>query len=242
MARYTLDSDWAALGKPGAALSIRNISAEAVDLIFAASKPPADLGALVDLWIVSPGEGAAIRSVKSDLTPWARSNSGVPADLHVFRHLAVVSGEAFYELDPLGDGASVELLTGGTFDETTGAHWTQSPSNAATITHAADGLTMTPASTAFADRAQVNQAFATKPDRTYTVTLVADLVPSADSCLALIYDADGGLTLIKSQSVAAAGEVTFEFVATSTVSEIHLRVHNTIASARFLSASVVGVP
>lgn len=242
MARYTLDSAWSAIGGAGDGLTIRNISTEAVDLIFAATMPPADLGSPVDLWTLSTGEGASIRTNASGLIPWARSSSGISTEIDVLRYLAVVSGEGFYELEPLADGASVELLSGGVFDETTEAHWTQSPVNAATITHGADGLTMSPATTAFSDRAQVFQAFSVKPDRTYTVKVVADQVPSPDSCLALIFDAEGGLTLIESQSIAAAGEVTFDFIATSAACEIHLRVHNTTAAARFLSASVIGVP
>lgn len=242
MARFTLDASWSAIGRPGDALTVRNISTEAVNLIFAAAAPPADLGDLVDLWTLSPAEGASIRTNPTGLTLWARTPSGVSAEVDVFTYLAVVSGEGFYELAPLGDGASVELLTGGTFDETTGAHWTQSPVNAATITQAVDGLTMTPASTDFADRAQVFQGFSTKPGRTYTVKVVADQVPSTDSCIVLIYDAEGGLTLIRSQSISAAGEMEFDFTASSTACEIHLRVHDTTASARFVSASVVGVP
>lgn len=242
MARHTLDSTWSTIGGPGDALTIRNISAEDVDLIFAVAAPPADLGDPVDLWTLSASEGASVRGNQSGLTLWARSSSGASIEVDVFTYLAVVSGEGFYELAPLADGASIELLSGGVFDETTGAHWTQSPGNGATVTHAADGLTMTPASTAFADRAQVFQAFPSKSGRTYTVKVVADQVPSSDSCLCLIYDADGGLTLIDSQSITAAGESTFDFVAAGTVSEIHLRVHNTTASARFLSASVNGVP
>lgn len=242
MAQHTLDSVWSAIGRAGDALTIRNISTEPVDLIFAAVAPPADLGDPVDLWTLSPSEGASIRAHWTDLTLWARTSGGTSVQVDVFTYLAVVSGEGFYELKPLADGASVELLSRGVFDETTGAHWTQSPSNDATVTHTADGLTMTPASTAFADRAQIFQAFSTKPDRSYTVRVEADQVPSSDSCVALIYDADGGLTLIESKSIAAVGEVTFDFVASSTACEIHLRVHDTSSSARFRSASVVGVP
>lgn len=242
MAQYTLDSVWSAVGGPGDPFTIRNKSTEAVDLIFATAAPPADVGDPVDLWTLHPDEGASVRSHMTGLTLWARTSSGASAEVDVFTYLAVVSGEGFYELAPLADGASVELLTGGEFDATTQPHWTQSPANGATITHAADGLTMTPASTAFSDRAQVYQSFPTKSGRTYTVNVVADQVPSSDSCVILIYDADGGLTLIDSQSIAAVGEVTFDFVAASTVSEIHLRVHNSTSSARFVSASVVGVP
>lgn len=242
MARHTLDSAWTAIGGPGDGLTVRNSSTESLDLVFTASEPPGDLGDPVDLWTVLPAEGAAIRRHPTGLTLWARTSSGVSAEVDVFTYLTVVSGEGFYELDPLADGVSIELLSGSVFDATTGAHWTQSPDNGATITHAADGLTMTPASTAFSDRAQVFQSFATKANRSYTVKVKADQIPSSDSTLCLVYDADGGLTLIESEPIAAAGEVTFDFIATSTVSEIHLRVHDTTSSARFVSASVNGVP
>lgn len=242
MARQTLDSNWTAIGGPGAGLAVRNISAETLEMVFAENEPPAELGDPVDLWSLFQNEGAILRPRQHALVLWARTASGNGADVDVFHHVTVVSGQGFYELDPIRDGADIELLTGGTFNETTEPHWTQSPANGATVTHAADGVTMTPASTDFADRAQVLQGFPTQANRTYTVTIKTAEVPSSDSCMVLIYDADGGLTLIESEDIMAAGEVTFDFVAASAQSEIHLRVFGIASPARFLSASVKGIP
>lgn len=238
MARHTIDSAWTTIGAPGDALTIRNISTESVDLVFTTTVPSGDLGDPIDLWTLLPAEGANIRSNRTGLRLWARTSNGLSVKVDVFTSLNVVSGEGFYEIDPFADGLTVELLSGGVFDATTAARWTQSPSNMATITHAADGLTMTPATAAFDDRAQVFQAFFTVPNADYTVKVTADQVPTSDSCFVLIFDAVGGLTLIKSQPIVAAGEVTFNFIATSTGCAIYLRVHNTASPARFLSASI----
>ena len=238
MARHTIDSAWTAIGSAGDALTIRNISTESVDLVFTTTTPSEVLSDSVDLWTLLPTEGANIRANRTGLMLWARTSNGLSVKVDVFTSLAVVSGEGFYEIDPFADGLTAELLIGGVFDATTAAHWTQSPVNMAAITHAADGLTMTPATAAFVDRAQVFQAFSTTPNAGYTVKVTADQVPTSDSCLGLIFDAVGGLTLIKSQPIVAVGEVTFDFIATSTVSEIHLRVSNTTSPARFLSVSI----
>jgi hypothetical protein len=238
MARHTVDSAWTAIGAPGDALTIRNISTESIDLVFTTTAPSGVLGDPVDIWALLPTEGASIRANRTGLMLWARTSNGLSVKVDVFRSLAVVSGEGFYEIDPFADGVTVELLFGGAFDAATAAHWTQSPVNTATITHAVDGLTMTPATAAFVDRAQVFQAFSTTPNMNYAVKVLADQIPTADSCLVQIYDAVGGLTLIKSQPIVAAGEVTFNFIATSTVCEIFLRVFNTTSPARFLSASI----
>lgn len=242
MARHTIDSAWAPIGASGDALTIRNISNESVDLVFTTTTPSGVLSDPVDLWTLLPTEGANIRANRTGLMLWARTTNGLSVKIDVFTSLAVVSGEGFYEIDPFADGLTIELLFGGVFDATTAVHWTQSPVNMATITHAADGLTMTPATVEFVDRAQVFQAFSTTPNTGYTVKVIADLVPTTDSCLGLIYDAVGGLTLIKSQPIVAAGEEIFDFIATSTVSEVHLRVSNTTSPARFLSASITAVP
>lgn len=238
MTRKTLGSSWNAIGAAGEAVTIRNISAESVDLLFAVSKPSGSLGDLVDLWTIGPAEGAVVRSSRTRLTLWGRASNGGSVQVGLFSSLAVVTGEGFYELAPVSDGLAVELLTGGNFNATTGLHWGQSPDNTATVTHANDGLTMTPASSAFSDRAQVFQGFPTEAGTNFTVTVTADQVPSPDTCYVLVYDAIGGLTLVESQSLAAPGELTFDFVAPSSACEIHLRVLNTTSPGRFLSASV----
>ena len=136
-----------------------------------------------------------------------------------------------------------EMLEGGVFDDpAAGAHWTQSPLNAAVIDYTAAGLELTPASTAFSDRAQAFQLVATVPGVAYEIRVSVLEVPTDDFRLYVLpLDPSAGLALIGTEAdyrAMAAGDYLFTFTAPSTSTALYFRLFNTTDTARIASISL----
>jgi hypothetical protein len=136
-----------------------------------------------------------------------------------------------------------EILEGGVFDDpAAGAHWTRSPVNAAVIDYTATGVELTPASTAFADRAQAFQRVTTVAGAAYQIRVSVTEVPAGAFGLYLLpFDSSAGLALIggvDDYQATAAGEHLFTTTAPSTSTDLYFRLTGTIGTARIASISL----
>jgi hypothetical protein len=132
--------------------------------------------------------------------------------------------------------APEEILDGGVFDDpAAGTHWTRSPVSAATIDY-------TPASTAFADRAQAFQRVTTVAGAAYQIRVSVLEVPAGASGLYFLpFDSSAGLALIGSvgdYQVSAPGEHLFTFTAPSASTDLYFRLTGTTGTARIATISL----